>query len=293
MRLQLLACAAIFLSGCQAGFFHSLNAPYAFADYSQTRDVQYQTDPALKLDVYVPNASIVRKGARPTIVFFYGGSWRSGSKNWYEFAAARYALKGYVVFVPDYRKGPQPSFPGFVEDSARAFAYAKEHTAEYGGDPERMFLMGHSAGAHIAGLLATDPSYLQAVGLSKRDITGFVGLAGPFDFLPMTDPKVIAVFQGDANLPASQPINFVDGSEPPMLLLHGSDDRVVYPKNSVNLADKVNAAGGMAQVHVYPRLGHLSVLFAAGRGLRSLAPEVEPEITRFIEATQARADAAR
>ena len=261
----------------------SLKVPYSLSPY-QKNTLNYGSDPAQRLDVYRPTSAQFQGKKLPVIVFFFGGSWRNGKRAWYEFFAAHYALKGYVVVVPDYRKAPNYIFPSFVEDAAASLAYVRDNAAKLNVDPKRLYVMGHSAGAHIAALMLLDPQYLQAKQMSATEIKGFIGLSGPYDFLPMTDPLVIAVFKGDANLPESQPINYAQfgAKAPPMLLIHGQDDTLVYPKNSVNLAAKVNAAGGRAEVVVLPKTGHVKTLFQAGRGLRGLAPEVDTRVLEFL-----------
>jgi acetyl esterase/lipase len=271
------------LAACQAGFMRSLKVPYAFSAYQKTA-LSYGDDPAQRLDVYRPTAAQYRGKTLPVVVFFFGGSWRSGKRAWYEFFAAHYALKGYVVVVPDYRKAPTYIFPSFVEDAAASVAYVRNNSAKLNVNQKRLYVMGHSAGAHVAALLLLDAQYLQAQRMAPTEIKGFIGLSGPYDFLPMTDPLVVEVFKGDANLPESQPINYAQfgAKAPPMLLIHGQDDRLVYPKNSVNLANKVNVAGGRAEVVVLAKTGHVKTLFQAGRGLRGLAPEVDTRVLEFL-----------
>jgi len=282
-RLLIISTMLSLLAACQAGFMRSLKVPYAFSDY-QKSTLSYGSDKAQRLDVYRPTAAQYQGKTLPVIVFFFGGSWRNGKRAWYEFFAAHYALKGYVVVVPDYRKAPNYIFPSFVEDAAASVAYVRDNAAQLNVEPKRLYVMAHSAGAHIAALVMLDPQYLQAKQMVPADIKGFIGLSGPYDFLPMTDPLVVEVFKGDANLPESQPINYAQfgAQAPPMLLIHGADDRLVYPKNSVNLAAKVNAAGGHAEVVVLPATGHVKTLFQAGRGLRGLAPEVDTRVLEFL-----------
>lgn len=262
----------------------SLKVPYAFSAYQKTT-LSYDSDAAQRLDVYRPTAVQYRGKTLPVVVFFFGGSWRSGKRAWYEFFAAHYALKGYVVVVPDYRKAPNYIFPSFVDDAAASVAYVRNNAAKLNVDQKRLYVMGHSAGAHIGALLMLDAQYLQAQRMSPKEIKGFIGLSGPYDFLPMTDPLVVEVFKGDANLPESQPINYAQfgAQAPPMLLIHGQDDVLVYPKNSVNLSAKVNAAGGQAKVVVLAKIGHVKTLFQAARGLRGLAPEVDTRVLEFLE----------
>jgi hypothetical protein len=112
------------------------------------RDIPYGADHRQQLDVYVPSGPTA--GPRPIIVFFYGGSWNSGVKNGYGFVGRALAARGFVVAIPDYRLVPQVRFPAFLEDGAAAVRWMRGHAAQYGGDPDRVVLAGHSAGAYNA-----------------------------------------------------------------------------------------------------------------------------------------------
>jgi acetyl esterase/lipase len=284
MRFVAIALLASLLAGCQAGFMRSLKVPHVFSAYEK-QTIAYGAHSDQRMDVYRPSAKKYIDQQRPMIVFLFGGSWRNGERSWYEFFAARYALKGYVVIVPDYRKASDFVYPSFMEDAARAVAKSIEIAPQLSGNPKQLVLMGHSAGAHIGALLSLNPKFLQRHQLSPQVFSAFVGLSGPYDFLPMTDPLVVEVFNGDANLPASQPINFAANGKlaPPMLLVHGAKDELVWPKNSINLAHAINAAGGSATTLVLDDIGHVRTLFQAGSGLRWLAPEVEPAVDRFLQ----------
>lgn len=275
--------ASFSLAACQGGIMRTLKAPYAFSPYQKTT-LSYGSHSAQKLDVYVPTDKKFADQTLPTIVFYFGGSWRNGKRAWYEFFAAHYCLKGYVVVVPDYRKAPEFVFPIFMHDAASAFAYARVHARQWHSSPERVFVMGHSAGAHMAALLSLDPQYLAAENLKPADIAGFVGISGPYDFLPLTDPLVVEVFNGDAQSKASQPINYVEHSAeaPPMLLVHGGKDSLVWPKNSINLAHEVNQRGGSAKVLIVPKAGHIKTLLQAARGLRWLASDIDGAVLAFL-----------
>jgi acetyl esterase/lipase len=155
------------------------------------------------------------------VVFFYGGSWQSGSRDTYRFLGSALARRGIVTVVPDYRVYPEVTFPTFLEDGAAAVDWVRDNVARYGGDRERIVLMGHSAGAHMAAMLAIDGRWLAKVGVEpRRDIAGLVGLAGPYDFLPIRDPTLQLLFEG-ANRPETQPVTFVEGGEAPALLITG------------------------------------------------------------------------
>jgi acetyl esterase/lipase len=164
-------------------------------------------------------------------------------------------------------------------DTARAVAWARDNAGRLGGDPTRVFVMGHSAGAHIVALLATDARYLASVGLSPKDLAGVVAVSGPYDFLPLTDPELWEVFGEEADWPQSQPVNFADGDEPPFLLLHGTDDRIVWARNSERLQAKLQAAGSSARYVPVAGSGHIGILLS----LRREAPSPAlAETLRFL-----------
>ena len=247
-----------------------------------THDIPYGSHGRQVLDVYRPAG--VETGF-PVVVFFYGGSWQGGARQDYLFAAQALASRGFVVVVPDYRVYPEVRFPDFMADGAAALHWARANAPSFGGDPDRIFLAGHSAGAHIAVLLSLDPRYLAAAGLNRKAIRGTIGLAGPYDFLPLTSSRLRAVFGQDvgADLAPSQPINFADAgaAAPPMLLATGTDDNVVYPRNTTRLTQKLRAAGGHVEEAHYPGIGHYAILLALARPTRGLAPVLD-DIERFI-----------
>jgi acetyl esterase/lipase len=266
------------LAGCGSLGFTLVNALAPESSFQVSRDLAYGAYERQRLDVYTPTPA---QEARPVVVFFYGGRWSGGSKQDYLFVAEALAAKGMVVVVPDYRVYPQVRFPAFVEDAAEAVAWVHRHVAEYGGDPQDLFVMGHSAGAHIAALLALDERYLKAVGGSPAWLDGMIGLAGPYDFLPLTADDLKAIFGPPAKYPVSQPINFVDDQHPPLLLLHGGDDSTVKPANTTSLAEKVREEGGSVRTVIYDKLSHVSLVGALSRPFRFLAPVLE-EVVGFV-----------
>ena len=182
-----------------------LNAAIPSSGYKKTGAIAYGTDPRQELDVYVPAAPAA--ATRPVVVFFYGGSWQNGDRANYLFVAQALTSRGYVAVLPDYRTYPETAFPGFVDDAAAAVRWTRDHAHEFGGDPARLFVMGHSAGAHLAALIATDPRYLAAQAMSKADLRGMIGLAGPYDFLPIKDRTLLDVFLPARAHKASQSIS--------------------------------------------------------------------------------------
>jgi acetyl esterase/lipase len=285
------ALALAALGGCSAASV--LNAAVSRKNFQVEDARAYGSAPRQKLDVYMPTASRTPTSAshgRPIVVFFYGGSWQSGSRDNYLFVGAALASRGFIAVVPDYRTWPETAFPGFVDDAAVAVRWTRDHAAEFGGDPSRIFLMGHSAGAHIVTLLATDGRYLAAQQMSKRDLSGVIGLAGPYDFLPLKDATLEEIFP-PALRAASQPINFVGGDEPPMFLAAGKQDTTVDPGNTDRFAARLHAAGDTVEVKHYPRIGHALLVGAIAGPLRGFAPVLD-DMSAFIDA-QANREAQR
>lgn len=257
VRAALGAMLMLLLDGCQAGLFRTLNATASHTGLDVRTDVVFDREHGLAMDVYAP------AGAHdlPVVVFFHGGSWQDGKRQWYRWMGEALARQGLVVAIPDYRKYPQVRMAGFMTDASRAVAWMHAHAADYGGDREAMFLMGHSAGAHIAALLATDARWLGGVGMPARTLAGFIGLAGPYDFLPLTDPAFIDMFGASTAAQASsQPVNFVDGDEPPMLLMQGTDDHYVKAENALSLARHMRARHESVEVRMIPGMGHVRLL---------------------------------
>lgn len=253
------------LAGCSAQGL--VNALTPSSGYQRQADIAYGERSRQKLDVYVPDGA---DGTAPVVVFFYGGRWSEGRKDGYRFVAQYLTSRGAVAVIPDYRLHPEVGFPTFVEDGAATVAWVRHHIGEFGGDPGRLFVMGHSAGAHIAAMLATDRQYLAAVGGDRDWLAGMIGLAGPYDFLPLTDADLKTIFGPESEWPRSQPVRYVDGGEPPMLLLHGAADRTVHAEDSEILARRVNAAGGNARLQLYDGVGHIRIVAMLAAPLRWL-----------------------
>jgi acetyl esterase/lipase len=255
-----------------------------------TRDIAYADGDRHTLDVCRPRTAT----AAPVVVFFYGGGWRSGSKGMYRYVGKALARRGYVAVVPDYRIYPQVLYPDFLDDGAAAVRWVKDNAHRFGGDPDKIFLMGHSAGAHIAAMLAIDATWLNKVGLAPgRDVAGLIGVAGPYDFLPLHGEELIVIF-GGANRPETQPISYVTPGAPPALLLTGDNDDVVGAGNSTRLVERLRAAGNDATAILYPRIGHYIIVAAFAPILRLRVPvlrDCEVFIARTLASRGARAKA--
>ncbi len=268
---------AFFSIGMLAGCATLVNATTKTSDLDITHDVPYAPGFRRSLDIYRPHEG----KALPIVIFLYGGSWREGDKSTYPFVAAPIARRGAVVLVPDYRLYPQVRFPAFLHDNAKAVAWAIAHATALGGDPRRVFIVSHSAGAYDAAMLALDPRWLAAEGIDRKSLAGVVGLAGPYDFLPITDPDIVPIFAPVDDGPASQPINFVDGHNPPMFLLAGDADTVVKPRNTTALAARIRRAGGPVSARLYPGVSHIDIIAAFSTLFRDRVPVLD-DVWAFI-----------
>ena len=247
---MLASLGAVAAAGCSRLAFVAVNVPAAFGSYRRHADLRYGTDPQHRVDVYVPDKDASEP--RPLIVFWHGGRWSSGDKADYRFVGAALASLGYTAVLANYRLYPEVKMPGFMDDAARAALWAAGHAGEFDADPHRLYLMGHSAGAHLAALAALDPRYFAAAGSGKPPVAGVIGLSGPYDFLPLREADVQDMFGPPPKYPDSQPINFVRAGAPPMLLVHGLEDDTVLPKNSRNLAAALRACDVPVTLKLYP-----------------------------------------
>jgi acetyl esterase/lipase len=280
MRTQIKAFFAIVigfaLAACSpATLLNTLLVPSS--GYSIKRDIAYGADPRQKLDIYIPGNMTT---PAPVILFIYGGSWQMGSKGIYKFLGQAFASKGIVTVVADYRLYPEVKYPVFVQDSALAFKFVHDNIATYGGDPQKLFLAGHSAGAYNVVMLDSDLHYLRDVGADPAWVRGVIGLAGPYDFLPLKDPKLIDIFGGD-RVEATQPIHYIDGKRAPMLLAYGTDDETVRPKNTINMAEKLRSFGSEVEVKSYPGVGHIGIVLSLAPGFRGNT-SLREDIAQFV-----------
>ncbi|MCZ6883601.1 MAG: alpha/beta hydrolase [Gammaproteobacteria bacterium] len=261
-----------------------MNRLAAFSDYSAIENIPYGSDKLQRLSVYSPENLPANDGVAPaTIIFFYGGCWggcRTLNKESYLFVAEAITSRGYNAILVDYRRHPAVKFPEIIDDARRAVEWVHRNIEQYGGDSELIFIMGHSAGAHLGAMLTLDETYLDRN--TYQAIKGFIGLSGPYDFLPHTEPYQYAVFGPETRYAESQPINYVDGTEPPLLLLYGEDDTQVKSRNIINLARKVRMHGGTVETHFYDGIDHAEILAALSIPLQSTTPVID-DIFHFVK----------
>ena len=279
---RLVAAAPLLLvGGCSpAGIVNAL-AP----DRLVAQSIPYASGPRHSLDVYAPAQA--ESHGHPVVMFIYGGSWDTGSKRMYRFVGGALASLGFVVVIPDYRLYPEVAYPAFLQDCAAALDWTRRNAQRFGGSPDKPFIMGHSAGAYNAAMLALDPQWLRPFDMTPLgDLRGMVGLAGPYDFLPLDTDKLRAIFAPGKPLASTQPIDHVSGRNPPLLLLAGKDDHVVRPSNTIRLAAAVRAKGGVVVERLYPGIGHVEIIGAFSGPLRFLAPSLR-DSAAFMHASPA------
>ena len=269
------------LSACTpAGLLTSLDRLSSSGEAKRAaHGIAYGADPRQKLDVWVPRSA--NKAPLPVVIFFYGGGWVDGARGDYGFAGAAFASQGFVAVLPDYRLVPQARFPAFVEDGALTVKWARDHAAQYGGDPRRITLAGHSSGGYIAAMLALDPHFLRDAGVDPKTVRAAALLAAPLDFYPFTEVRGRDALGQWARPAETQPISFARRDAPPLFLAAGTSDTIVMPRNSKALAARLRALGAPVELKLYPGKGHVDLAKALSRTFRGTAP-VLADSTEFL-----------
>jgi len=236
------------------------------------------------LDLYLPD-----KKDFTTVVFTHGGGWHSGSRKAVNSIGEKLQSLGYGCALLSHRLAPKDKFPAQAEDVAAAFAWVKKNIQAKGGDPKRVVLMGHSSGAHLSLLIATDPKYLAKHELSPGDIVCVVGLSTPVDLEPRQDKKGFGdalmagkgadVFSRDAALmKAASPIQHVAKDLPPTLLVVGEKDFPMLEGDARAFAAKAKELGKEVSLFVGKGCDHMGVV-------RSVVKERSPvrdEVLAFL-----------
>ncbi len=273
-----LALLAFGITACSPLAFFDAIGPRDQGGRLSVKDAAFGSHPRQRLDVFTP---VGGSPGAPVLVFFYGGSWKNGSKEDYAFVGHALAAQGFVTVLPDYRLYPEVRFPDFLDDGAQALAWVERNIAAYGGDPSRVVLAGHSAGAYNAVMLGLNPSYLRRAGVDPRVIRAVAGLSGPYDFLPLDAGTATELFGEAPDKAATQPITFAGPHSPPAFLSSGDGDTVVRPSNTRSLAARLRAARVPVQERIYAGLDHADTLLALSVTFRSKAPELA-EMAAFL-----------
>jgi acetyl esterase/lipase len=240
-----------------------------------------------QLDIWVPSDA-ARDAGLPVVVFLYGGGWHSGAREDYGFAGRAFAGEGFVTVIPDYRLAPKHRWPDFLEDSAAAVAWVRANIAAHGGDPDRIALAGHSAGAYNAAMLALDGKWMRGAGSDPSVIRGVATLAAPLDFLPLekggSADKAMGHVRPTEN---TQPIRFAHSAAPPLWLATGDEDTTVRPHNSRNLHAAITAVGGRAELRIYAGVGHQGIVMALAQPFRARSTVLD-DASDFLRGVTAR-----
>ena len=283
LTLAFATAAAVLLCLAACSPLGTLNAVIPGGSYTSINDVAYGGLARQRLDIFRPSTAAPAAGW-PVVVFFYGGSWNRGEKADYKFAGEALASRGVLTLVADYRLYPEVRYPDFLKDSALAVAYGLKEAAGLGGDAKRVFVMGHSAGGYNAAMLALDARWLGEIGRKPSELAGFIGLAGAYEFLPMTNPDAQPVFFHPNYPPNTQPIEFASSLSPRIFLGAARKDSLIDPqRNTAALATKLTAAGVPVTLKMYDGVSHITLVASLARPLRFLAPTLD-DIVAFIDA---------
>ncbi|MCX6620855.1 MAG: alpha/beta hydrolase fold domain-containing protein, partial [Acidobacteria bacterium] len=239
-------------------------------DVALERDIAYIDDalPKHKLDVYTPKGA---KGA-PVMIFLHGGAWRSGDRGLYTALGNRYAHEGIVTVIPSYRLAPADPHPAQVEDAAAAVAWAMKNLAKYGGDPKRVFLAGHSAGGHLAALLALDPKWLGKHGLTPSAFRGVIPMSGVYQIEGLE-----RVFGTDAEVKRqASPLTHVHAGAPSFLITYCQWDYPFLPAQAEQFQAALEKAGTSARVVYIPGLNHITEML-------NIAAKDDPTVKAVLE----------
>lgn len=282
LRLAAVLTAIALLAACSP--VKLLNGLVPSNTYDFDGDVAYGAAPRQRLDVYKPLPAVRNGGAaKPLIVFFYGGTWTTGQRASFKFVGEALASRGAVVLIPDYGLSPAFRYPVFVEDSALAVKWALDHAAQLGADPKQVYVMGHSSGGYNAAMVALDARWLDAVGASPQQLAGWIGMAGPYDFLPIENPDAQVAFDWPATPPDSQPLAHASAAAPRTLLVAASKDKLVDPvRNTGQMAAKLRAAGVEVQTREFDDLSHITLIGAVAKPLHWLGGPVLPPLLGFV-----------
>ena len=281
LSCYLVVLTACLISACSP--IKVLNSLVPESGYQLISGIAYGANSRQKLDLYLPKNEVNQASInRKVVIFYYGGNWDSGVRAGYKFVAEALVSHGYIVVIPDFRLYPEVLFPALMLDPVTAAKWVKTHINQYGGDVNKVFLAGHSSGAHMAVMMSINPEYLAVASLQPKDFSGVIGLAGPYDFLPLKSERLKTIFGDEAQQLKSQPIHFVDGKNPPILLAVGQKDSTVWPRNTVNLAKKIKENNGLVEVVEFEKYGHVDMVAKLAKPLRGDGALLNA-ITRFID----------
>ena len=270
---------AVALVGCsQRSAQDTLNRVVSTGGLEVVQNVPYGPDVRNRMDVYSPQGA----ANAPMVLFVHGGSWEGGDKDGHKFVGESLARAGYITAVMSYRLAPQNRYPAFVQDTASALKVLRETAKTFGGNPDNVFVMGHSAGAYNAVEAVDNERWLREAGVPISAVRGVIGVAGPYsyDFRGMSTARA---FPENATPDEVMPDRHVRPDAPPHLLLVAGSDHTVYPQNGEHMKAALERAGIPVTFTVLPGMGHITIIAAMTRFLTFLGP-TRQDVIAFIEA---------
>lgn len=257
---------------------NTLNTLTSTGGLNVTQNVRYGPAPRNVMDVYAPEN--VRNA--PVVLFIHGGSWEGGDKDGHRFVGESLARAGYVTGVMNYRLAPEHRYPDYVQDAAAALKVLRDNAQKYGGSPDNLFVMGHSAGGFNAVEVVDNARWLREVGVPITAVRGVIGVAGPYSY-DFRDFSSKVAFPVGGNPDDIMPDRHVRPDAPPNLLLVAANDTTVDPYNAVNMEAALRKAGVPVTRTVLPGLNHITVIAAMARPLTFLG-KTRQQVIDFIEA---------
>ncbi|WP_201512888.1 alpha/beta hydrolase [Psychrobacter alimentarius] len=255
-----------------------------------SKDILYGDEPLQDLDIYYPKPLTQAMKAEsaitqtyPMVVFVHGGSWENGSKEEYAFVGQSLAQAGYVTAVINYRKAPEHVYPDYVNDTAQAIAWSHNNANSLHADPERMAVIGHSAGAFNAVAAIANEDFLAPYGMKPTDISAVIGIAGPYSYDFRKFDSATA-FGPNATPDQVMPDRQIKGKQPPYLLLTAEKDKIVYDTNAIKMTEALKAAGVTVDNGVIKGASHATSIGAMAPPLRWVN-DVRAQVLTYLNKT--------
>lgn len=255
-----------------------------------SKDILYGDKPLQDLDIYYPKplaqamkAESAIDKSYPMVVFVHGGSWESGSKEEYAFVGQSLAQAGYVTAVINYRKAPENVYPDYVKDAAQAIAWSHNNAKSFHADPNRLAVIGHSAGAFNAVAAVANEDFLAPYGMKPKDLGAVIGIAGPYSY-DFRQYDSATAFGTNATPDEVMPDRQIKGEQPPYLLLTAEKDKVVHITNAIKMTEALKAAGVNVETGEIKGASHATSIGAMAPPLRWVN-DVRAQVLTYLDKT--------
>ncbi|XID75472.1 alpha/beta hydrolase [Alkanindiges sp. WGS2144] len=237
-----------------------------FKNFNARYNIAYGHEQRQKLDVYQPLETGSNTQPWPVILFVHGGSWKAGDKDEYLFVGESFTRAGYVTVVMNYRLAPVHQYPDYIRDTAQAIQWINQHIARYGGNPNQIVVVGHSAGAFNVVETVDNKRWLAEVNVPVSSIKAVVGIAGPYSY-DFRGGDTHTAFPADAVPDQVMPDRHVRADAPPHLLLIGSKDHFVKASNAYKMQEALQKHQVPVQIEVIKGANHISIMAAVASRL--------------------------